>query len=142
MPTCGDGLIGRDAGLCDGVSWDTVRDASSQRCLLMANHQSKIPISIQRVRNTKPHPLMYLSFLPMFGWLKLCLQVHLSKASTTSHTPFDGAALAATRSPVIALFWCLIKFTTTTTCTSTCLPTVSLTLHVRVFLSACRDPFQ
>ena len=27
----------------------------------------------------------------------------------------DGAALAATRSPVIALFWCLIKFTTTTT---------------------------
>ena len=28
---------------------------------------------------------------------------------------FDGAALAATRSPVIALFWCLIKFTTTTT---------------------------
>ena len=26
----------------------------------------------------------------------------------------DGAALAATRSPVIALFWCLIKFTTTT----------------------------
>ena len=28
---------------------------------------------------------------------------------------YDGAALAATRSPVIALFWCLIKFTTTTT---------------------------
>ena len=27
---------------------------------------------------------------------------------------YDGAALAATRSPVIALFWCLIKFTTTT----------------------------
>ena len=26
---------------------------------------------------------------------------------------YDGAALAATRSPVIALFWCLIKFTTT-----------------------------
>ena len=32
---------------------------------------------------------------------------------------YDGAALAATRSPVIALFWCLIKFTTTTT-TTTC----------------------
>ena len=30
---------------------------------------------------------------------------------------YDGAALAATRSPVIALFWCLIKFTTTTTTT-------------------------
>ena len=28
---------------------------------------------------------------------------------------YDGAALAATRSPVIALIWCLIKFTTTTT---------------------------
>ena len=28
---------------------------------------------------------------------------------------YDGAALAATGSPVIALFWCLIKFTTTTT---------------------------
>ena len=28
---------------------------------------------------------------------------------------YDGAALAATRSPVIALFWCLIMFTTTTT---------------------------
>ena len=28
---------------------------------------------------------------------------------------YDGAALAATRSPVIALFWCLIRFTTTTT---------------------------
>ena len=28
---------------------------------------------------------------------------------------YDGAALAATSSPVIALFWCLIKFTTTTT---------------------------
>ena len=27
------------------------------------------------------------------------------------------AALAATGSPVIALFWCLIKFTTTTTTT-------------------------
>ena len=26
---------------------------------------------------------------------------------------YDGAALAATGSPVIALFWCLIKFTTT-----------------------------
>ena len=33
---------------------------------------------------------------------------------------YDGAALAATRSPVIALFWCLIKFTTTTTTTTTC----------------------
>ena len=31
---------------------------------------------------------------------------------------YDGAALAATRSPVIALFWCLIKFTTTTTITN------------------------
>ena len=31
---------------------------------------------------------------------------------------YDGAALAATRSPVIALFWCLIKFTTTTTTTN------------------------
>ena len=31
---------------------------------------------------------------------------------------YDGAALAATRSPVIALFWCLIKFTTTTTTTT------------------------
>ena len=28
---------------------------------------------------------------------------------------YDGAALAATGSPVIALFWCLIKFTTTET---------------------------
>ena len=28
---------------------------------------------------------------------------------------YDGAALAATRSPVIALFWCLIKFITTIT---------------------------
>ena len=35
---------------------------------------------------------------------------------------YDGAALAATRSPVIALIWCLIKFTTTTT-------TTILTLH-------------
>ena len=33
---------------------------------------------------------------------------------------YDGAALAATRSPVIALFWCLIKFTTTTTTTPQC----------------------
>ena len=33
---------------------------------------------------------------------------------------YDGAALAATRSPVIALFWCLIKFTTTTTTTMLC----------------------
>ena len=32
---------------------------------------------------------------------------------------YDGAALAATGSPVIALFWCLIKFTTTTTTTTT-----------------------
>ena len=32
---------------------------------------------------------------------------------------YNGAALAATRSPVIALFWCLIKFTTTTTSTET-----------------------
>ena len=32
---------------------------------------------------------------------------------------YDGAALAATRSPVIDLFWCLIKFTTTTTTTTT-----------------------
>ena len=32
---------------------------------------------------------------------------------------YNGAALAATRSPVIALFWCLIKFTTTTTTTTT-----------------------
>ena len=32
---------------------------------------------------------------------------------------YDGAALAATRSPVIALFWCLIKFITTTTTTTT-----------------------
>ena len=32
---------------------------------------------------------------------------------------YDGAALAATRSPVIALFWCLIKCTTTTTTTTT-----------------------
>ena len=32
---------------------------------------------------------------------------------------YDGAALAATRSPVIALFWCLIKFTTTATTTTT-----------------------
>ena len=31
---------------------------------------------------------------------------------------YDGAALAATGSPVIALFWCLIKFTTTTTTTT------------------------
>ena len=31
---------------------------------------------------------------------------------------YNGAALAATRSPVIALFWCLIKFTTTTTTTT------------------------
>ena len=31
---------------------------------------------------------------------------------------YDGAALAATNSPVIALFWCLIKFTTTTTTTN------------------------
>ena len=31
---------------------------------------------------------------------------------------YDGAALAATRSPVIAIFWCLIKFTTTTTTTT------------------------
>ena len=34
---------------------------------------------------------------------------------------YDGAALAATNSPVIALFWCLIKFTTTTTTTTTIL---------------------
>ena len=31
---------------------------------------------------------------------------------------YDGAALAATRSPVIALFRCLIKFTTITTTTT------------------------
>ena len=37
----------------------------------------------------------------------------------------DGAALAATRSPVIALFWCLIKFTTTTTTTTI----TEITLH-------------
>ena len=33
---------------------------------------------------------------------------------------YDGAALAATRSPVISLFWCLKKFTTTTTTTNIC----------------------
>ena len=38
---------------------------------------------------------------------------------------YDGAALAATGSPVIALFWCLIKFTTTTT-TTTSLPILML----------------
>ena len=32
---------------------------------------------------------------------------------------YDGAALAATRSPVIALFLCLIKFISTTTTTTT-----------------------
>ena len=39
---------------------------------------------------------------------------------------YDGAALAATRSPVIALFWCLIKFTTTTTTTTTTTSDISI----------------
>ena len=43
---------------------------------------------------------------------------------------YDGAALAATRSPVIALFWCLIKFTTTTTTTSS--SSSSSTVEVRL----------
>ena len=42
---------------------------------------------------------------------------------------YDGAALAATRSPVIALFWCLIKFTTTTTTT--------LRMKVQYFILEC-----
>ena len=45
---------------------------------------------------------------------------------------YDGAALAATGSPVIALFWCLIKFTTTTT-TKLCL----LLLDLRSFFLFC-----
>ena len=49
----------------------------------------------------------------------LNIVVDVSHATATCITNtmaywYDGAALAATRSPVIALFWCLIKFTTTT----------------------------
>ena len=47
---------------------------------------------------------------------------------------YDGAALAATRSPVIALFWCLIKFTTTTTT-----PASSLTTPFKIDLLAVRQ---
>ena len=52
---------------------------------------------------------------------------------------YDGAALAATRSPAIALFWCLIKFTTTTTTTSmTFLPSLAEIIEpcwrLRIFL--------
>ena len=49
---------------------------------------------------------------------------------------YDGAALAATRSPVIALFWCLIKFTTTTTTTTTTMekdiPTKMISLNTNI----------
>ena len=42
----------------------------------------------------------------------------IGRVTNTMAYWYDSAALAATRSPVIALFWCLIKFTTTTTTTS------------------------
>ena len=42
---------------------------------------------------------------------------------------YDGAALAATGSPVIALFWCLIKFTTTTTIVKPLLKKCSLDIN-------------
>ena len=46
---------------------------------------------------------------------------------------YDGAALAATRSPVIALFWCLIKFTTTTTTTmEKDIPTKMISLNTNI----------
>ena len=48
---------------------------------------------------------------------------------------YDGAALAATSSPVIALFWCLIKFTTTTTTTTTMekdIPTKMISLNTNI----------
>ena len=48
---------------------------------------------------------------------------------------YDGAALAATRSPVIALFWCLIKFTTTTT-TTTCYFELRRLASIRRFLTS------
>ena len=52
---------------------------------------------------------------------------------------YDGAALAATRSPVIALSWCLIKFTTTTTTTTICkmvehLPISSIINRLSIFI--------
>ena len=49
---------------------------------------------------------------------------------------YDGAALAATRSPVIALFWCLIKFTTTTTTSNHLLSLVNFldsNVYVKIF---------
>ena len=45
---------------------------------------------------------------------------------------YDGAALAATRSPVIALFWCLIKFTTTTTTMEKDIPTKMISLNTNI----------
>ena len=46
---------------------------------------------------------------------------------------YDGAALAATRSLVIALFWCLIKFTTTTTTTTLKNFSLMMFLHTYFF---------
>ena len=56
---------------------------------------------------------------------------------------YDGAALAATGSPVIALFWCLIKFTTTTTtttfsqCQCCCLTFVSIIFQIKLDSVRC-----
>ena len=51
--------------------------------------------------------------------LVLCFMFYVIITNTMAYW-YDGAALAATRSPVIALFWCLIMFTTTTTTTTKC----------------------
>ena len=50
-----------------------------------------------------------------FMW-HACFMFYVIITNTMAYW-YDGAALAAKRSPVIALFWCLIKFTTTTTTT-------------------------
>ena len=47
---------------------------------------------------------------------------------------YDGAALAATGSPVIALFWCLIKFTTTTTTTMHSLEKLHLKIAIVIII--------
>ena len=47
---------------------------------------------------------------------------------------YDGAALAATRSPVFALFWCLIKFisTTTTNIIIATINSITLITHISI----------
>ena len=61
------------------------------------------------------------SYILKINWDHLYQYTHY----ITMYDSNDGAALAATRSPVIALFWCLIKFITTTS---------TSTIHIHTML--------